>query len=118
MTNRILLVEDDPTSRRMLATMLTDMGHGVTSAASGDEALQYLYTDEPCDLVLADIVMPGMSGIELKDRANDARPGLPLILVSGKPSAISKVLDEGGLVLPKPVTRATLTSVIEDVLSR
>jgi CheY-like chemotaxis protein len=58
--------------------MLIDMGHGVTSAASGDEALQYLYTEEQCDLVITDIAMPVMSGIELADRTNDARPGRPL----------------------------------------
>ena len=76
MTDRILLVEDDPVSRRLMATMLTDFGYVVTSAASGDEALQYLYTEETCDLVLSDIEMPGMSFVELARRAGDAQPGL------------------------------------------
>jgi CheY-like chemotaxis protein len=64
----ILLVEDDPTSRYFMAALLSDMGYTVTSTASGDEALQFLYSEEPCDLVFADIVLPGMSGIELARR--------------------------------------------------
>ena len=81
----VLLVEDDPTSRRLMAMLLSDMGYAVTSAASGDEAMRYIYSEESCDLVLTDVVMPGMSGLEFANRTRDARPGLPLLLVTGNP---------------------------------
>ena len=114
--NRILVVEDDPTSRMLLAQMLVDMGNTVTSAANADEALQFLYTDESCDLVLSDVVMPGMSGIELARRTHDARPGVPFILITGIPRALDEAVEAGDLVIPKPVTRARLATVIQDAL--
>ena len=58
----VLLVEDDPTSRQFMATLLSDMGYAVTSAATGDEAMNYIYSEESCDIVLTDVVMPGMHG--------------------------------------------------------
>jgi two-component system cell cycle response regulator CpdR len=114
--SQILVVEDDPTSRVLLARMLIEMGHDVTSAATADEALRYLYTDEPYDLVLTDIVMPGMSGIELAQRTNDARPGLPLILVTGIPGALDRALNADTIVLPKPITRNRLARIIDEAL--
>lgn len=115
-TNRILLVEDDAASRRLLAAMLHEMGNAVTSAASGDEALRYLYAEEGCDVVISDILMPNMSGIELARRMRDARPGLPVIFVTGEPSGIDIALDNGALALPKPVVRSTLSEVLDEAL--
>ena len=117
MTNRILLVEDDAASRRLLAAMLNDMGNAVTSAASGDEALRYLYAEESCDVVISDILMPNMSGIELARRMREARPGLPVIFVTGEPSGIEIALDNGALALPKPVVRRALSDVLDEALA-
>jgi CheY-like chemotaxis protein len=114
----ILLVEDDPTSRHFMASLLADMGYNVTSAASGDEALQFLYSEETCDLLFADIILPGMSGIELARRTRAARPGLPTILVTGRPEGWKAAMDEGALALSKPVTRERLADVLADALHR
>ena len=114
----ILLVEDDPTSRHLMADLLSDMGYNVTSAASGDEALQFLYSEETCDLLFADIVLPGMSGIELARRTRAARPGLPTVLVTGRPEGWKAALDEGALALSKPVSRERLADVLADALQR
>jgi CheY-like chemotaxis protein len=111
-----LVVEDDPTSRRLLATLLADVGYDVTSAASGEEGMAYLYSEHTCDVVLSDIIMPGMSGVELARRARDARPGLPVILVTGKTDAIELSIKTGSLALCKPVTRDSLSGVLEEAL--
>jgi CheY-like chemotaxis protein len=114
----ILLVEDDPTSRHLMAAMLSDMGYGVTSAANGNEALQFLYSEESCDVVFADIVMPGMSGIELARRTSEARPGLPTVLVTGRTEGWKEAIDAGALALPKPVSRERLADVLADALQK
>ena len=114
----ILVVEDDPTSRHLMAALLSDMGFTVTSTASGDEALQFIYSEEACDLLFADIVLPGMSGIELARHSRAARPGLATVLVTGKPEALNEALDAGALALPKPVDREKLAGVLADALER
>lgn len=114
----ILLVEDDPTSRYLLAAMLSEMGYGVTSAASGDEALQFIYSEESCDVLFADIVLPGMSGIELARRTHEARPGLPTVLVTGRTEGWQEAIDAGALALPKPVSRERLADVLADALQK
>jgi len=112
----VLLVEDDPTSRRLMAMLLSDMGYAVTSAASGDEAMRYIYSEESCDIVLTDVVMPGMSGLEFANRTRDARPGLPLLLVTGNPDGMQAALDAGALPLPKPISRTRLAGILDDAL--
>ena len=114
----ILLVEDDPTSRYLMAALLSDMGYAVTSAASGDEALQFLYSEEACDVMFADIVLPGMSGIELARLTRDARPGVATVLVTGRTEGWKAALDAGAFALQKPVTRERLADVIADALQR
>ena len=109
----ILVVEDDPTSRRLLASLLVDMGYDVTSAAGGEEALSYLYSEHTCDAVVSDMVMPGMSGVELAARAREARPGVPVVFVTGKPDALDVSIQLGTLALCKPVTRESLSGVLE-----
>ncbi|MEL6805894.1 MAG: response regulator transcription factor [Bacteroidota bacterium] len=64
----ILLVDDDSFLRDMYATKFTESGHTVSAAASGEEGLQVL-KDKSFDVVLLDMVMPGMSGIELLQQA-------------------------------------------------
>jgi len=115
-THSILVVEDDPTSRRLLASLLVEMGYDVTSAAGGEEALRYLYSEQTCDAVISDMIMPGMSGIELAARARDARPGLPVVFVTGKPDALELSIRVGSLALCKPVTRERLDGILQDAL--
>jgi CheY-like chemotaxis protein len=117
MTHHLLLVDDDPTSRCLMAGLLVDMGYHVTSAAGGDEALNFLYSESACDLVLADVCMPGMSGIELARRTRDARPGMPVLFVTGRAEGIAQSLDAGVFAIRKPVSRDVLTRVIDDALS-
>ncbi|PWC89220.1 response regulator [Azospirillum sp. TSO5] len=80
----VLLVDDDPTVRDMVAGLLRGWGHRVIAAANANEALVVLDGPEPLDLLLSDVVMPpGMDGTELARHAARMRPGLPVLLASG-----------------------------------
>jgi CheY-like chemotaxis protein len=79
----ILVVDDDPDVRWIIAQDLQEMGHIVTEADSGRAALSILEQDMPCDLMVADLVMPGLSGLDTLRLARRGRPDLKVLFVSG-----------------------------------
>ena len=79
---RILLAEDDRAFRELIADALGRLGFEVVVAASGSEALAIAATDG-FELLITDVVMPGMSGFELAERLRQRSPGLPVIFMSG-----------------------------------
>jgi CheY-like chemotaxis protein len=83
MPRRALLVDDDPLSRELIASMLAELGCETLTARSGTEALRQLANDHTIEMLFADINMPGLSGTELAMRARDFRPELRVLLLSG-----------------------------------
>ena len=81
----ILVVDDEQPIRELLRWMLGDAGHVVYEAAEGNEALEFLRQNPPVDIVLSDINMPGMDGIELSKCVWAEWPQLPVLLISGRP---------------------------------
>lgn len=81
---RILLAEDDDSMRDFLAKALKRAGHEVISCSDGDEGLS-VFEGQPdgFDLLLTDIVMPGIDGIELARRAAETVPGLKIMFITG-----------------------------------
>lgn len=80
----ILVVDDEPLVRLLLADTLRDAGFTVAEAASADEALTYCHAHQNVDLVFTDVQMPGsMNGIELVAALHDLNPFLPVIVTSG-----------------------------------
>ena len=79
----ILVVDDDPAVRETSASMLEDLGYVVIQATGGPEALDVVERHPEVDLMVTDIRMPGMSGLELSDIATARRHDLPVILISG-----------------------------------
>jgi CheY-like chemotaxis protein len=79
----IMVVDDEPEVRAIVAEFLEDFGYCVLQAASGTEALRLLDDDPRVQLLVTDIRMPEMSGLELADRATVAHPSLKVILISG-----------------------------------
>ncbi|MBN8830167.1 MAG: response regulator, partial [Sphingomonadales bacterium] len=75
----ILVVEDEPRVRRMSVDSLIELGYGVIEASDGNEALGILAANSGIKLLFTDIVMPGMSGRALADRAVELRPGLKIL---------------------------------------
>ncbi|MGI8553211.1 MAG: response regulator transcription factor [Dehalococcoidia bacterium] len=92
---RVVVVDDEPQVLRLLRTALTERGYDVATAASGEEAL-VLLAKRPPDVVILDLVMPGMSGFEVC-RAVREYSAVPIIVVSARGEERDKVLalDEG-----------------------
>lgn len=78
----ILIAEDDESMRSFLKVALLKAGHSVTVCADGLEALNAL-TKQKYSLLLADIVMPGMDGVELATRAKDVDPSIKVMFITG-----------------------------------
>jgi len=114
----VLLVDDDRDTREMYSTYLSHSGLRVTEAPSGPRALERAREQTP-DVVVTDIAMPGMDGLELSRLLRAERPtrDVPIIAVSGNPT--SRAHDAGcDVMLEKPCTPDRLFHVIEDVLHR
>jgi len=79
---RILVVDDDQSSRDLLARILSSAGHRVTALADGREAVAEIDTDEPPDLVVSDIRMAEMDGLQVIDAYRERAPDTPVILVT------------------------------------
>ena len=80
---RILIVEDDFATRQSLAALLRQMGHMPIVADRADDGMRVLRSSENLDIIITDVVMPGMNGIEFSEHVRKARPGLPIVLVTG-----------------------------------
>jgi two-component system cell cycle sensor histidine kinase/response regulator CckA len=117
----ILLTEDDPDVRQMLATLLRTAGHTVLAAENAERALATAASHvEPIDLLLTDVVMPGGTGRELARRIAVVRPGLRVLYISGYPeygATSGNVLEPGVPFLAKPFTRDVLIQKINEMLA-
>ncbi len=118
-TETILVVEDEETVRTLAARVLSDAGYGVIRAADGSEAYGIVHDGERVDLVLSDIVMPRMSGVELAERLAAVRPDLPVVFMSGYTGTeLMPGVQAAAAYLQKPFAAESLLQRIRDVLDR
>jgi two-component system cell cycle sensor histidine kinase/response regulator CckA len=82
MATRVLIVDDESSVLMLTASILEASGYEVLTAASGEEALK-IHNRQPADLVISDVVMPGMKGPALLDAIRQAFPSTALIMMSG-----------------------------------
>ena len=110
----VLLVDDDDIVRAILGSLLDDLGVKVTSAADGQAALDILRKRKAAfDLVLSDISMPRMSGIELVGQMGREAIGVPIVLMTGNPGPeLASELPAGCRILAKPLARKDLTDIL------
>jgi two-component system cell cycle sensor histidine kinase/response regulator CckA len=117
---RILLVEDEPQVRRFTKTILEKHGYSVFDAGDGAEALAILKTlDGAVDLVVTDLVMPGMDGRQLRERIRVEYPGVSTLFISGySPEDIREQtgLEQAAEVVTKPFSSAVLLRKIRALL--
>lgn len=112
----ILVVDDEKDIRNLVKLLAERAGYRVAEAANGEEALAILEgrVFEP-QLLLTDIVMPGMNGLSLAARAHHLRPKLPVIFMSGFASEYQEEL-MGSVCLRKPFKPPELLTAIQDVI--
>jgi CheY-like chemotaxis protein len=116
----VLLVEDSDAVRDLVAFMLESGGLTVLQASGGEEALALARRgDAPIDLLLTDIVMPSMSGVELADRLERERPGMRILFMTGY--AEEGVVNEGILgkhreCIGKPFSQEQITKRVREIL--
>jgi two-component system cell cycle sensor histidine kinase/response regulator CckA len=103
-TGTVLLVEDEPTVRGVAERALTRHGYKVLTADNGEEALEIINSGEPIDLLISDVVMPGMDGPAVVREARKSRPELKILFMSGyAEEQLRKSIDiENVNFLPKP----------------
>jgi putative two-component system response regulator len=107
-SGRILIADDEPHVRELLRDFLTGEGYEVVMVASGAEALETVPTFQP-DVILVDMLMPGLSGRDVFDALRRAGVTVPVILISGTP----RLVEEGFFrVLRKPFDLRAIADVV------
>jgi PAS domain S-box-containing protein len=121
-TATVLVVEDDENVRELACSFLTSLGYNILEAEDGLKAMEIINNDntlEKIDLLLTDIVMPGMRGDELADRIKKMKPEIEIILTSGYTDSDiiqSGIMNEHYNFLPKPYTIKQMAKKVEKAL--
>jgi signal transduction histidine kinase/CheY-like chemotaxis protein len=109
----LLVVDDEPEVRRMLVETLEDLGHDVTTASDGREALAVM-EERSFDLLLLDFAMPGMNGAQVAEAARRLRPGQKLIFVTGyAETAAIEAAAQDAPILRKPFRTSEVARAIQ-----
>jgi two-component system cell cycle sensor histidine kinase/response regulator CckA len=119
---RVLVVEDEPAVRDMTTQLLERAGFDVLAVVDGVEALSIARLAQPIEVLVTDVVMPNLSGIELAEQMMDRYPLMGVVLLSGYTAEtldIDRVTARGATFVPKPVTSSQLLqTVLHAVASR
>jgi two-component system cell cycle sensor histidine kinase/response regulator CckA len=116
---RVLIVEDEPVLGASIARILATGGYHVRAAAGGPEAIT-LHARDGCDLLLADVVMPEMSGPRLAEILHRTQPRLPVLYVSGYTGGTSgpaSLLEPGTDLIEKPFSVNQLLTAVGNALA-
>jgi two-component system, cell cycle sensor histidine kinase and response regulator CckA len=118
---RVLVVDDEDTTRLTIARLLEAGGFSVVMASNGDEAMARLATDgATIDLVLSDVTMPGMTGIDLSYQIREQYPNMPVAIVSGDVSELERSIIGRADVpfIKKPFHAESLYSAVREAMKR
>ena len=117
---RILVVEDDAEMRSLLKDFFTEEGFDTDSVSNGSEAFRKLVR-EPFDLVITDIRMPGLTGLDILPGIKKLQPAAPVIVITafGSEEIQRKAFEKGAnAYLEKPIHFQKLTTLIHDMFSK
>src|SRR5690348_3167735 len=116
----ILVVDDEPEIRKLVGAMVSQYGATVLTADSGEHALTlYKNNKGPIDLLITDVVAPGMSGPMLADKLSALQPDLKVLYISGYDNThvVQKyVVEKGHALLAKPFTMQELQNKVSEML--
>jgi DNA-binding response OmpR family regulator len=118
----ILLIEDEPLVRQVIAQMLVDAGHEVVEADNGVQGVRLFRVHSP-NIVITDIVMPEKEGIEIIREIHEQQTNIPIIAISGIAAYGSVYLRAASAlgadaVLAKPFSARELVAKVDEVLSK
>jgi DNA-binding NtrC family response regulator len=115
----ILVVDDEPTVRTLIADMLAASGHTCITAATGIDAIRIVEADViHIDLVLSDVMMPGeLDGFQLAERVKELKPDAEVLLISGyvEPDTAAAIARRGIRVLRKPFRQQHLVDAVDQL---
>jgi len=119
---RVLVADDDPLLLATVADALTQLGANVTSAASGAELIERMAHEGPFDLVVTDVSMPWMNGLQAMQAARTAGVGTSVIFITALadariPSQV-RALGENAVLLRKPFDLSQLVAATSELLAR
>jgi two-component system cell cycle sensor histidine kinase/response regulator CckA len=115
----ILVVDDEPEIRKLVTAMLTRNGYRVLTADSGENAVRLFRNNPGVDLLLTDVVAPGMSGPMIADQIAQLQPDIKVVFMSGYDGTqvVQRyVVEKGYSLLIKPFTMEQLGAMVADVL--
>ncbi len=112
----VLAVDDEPGVLRLVEQFLRKAGHQVVAAAGGPVALDALEAGTPFDLLLTDITMPGVSGLEVATRFRALHPDVPVVFVSGNVANARQQLGPDEAFVAKPFDEAVLVAAVARAL--
>ena len=115
----VLVVDDEPTVRSMVALMLERDGFSVLTAGSGPDAIDVSRSHQgEIDLLVSDVVMPVMDGCALADELQAENPALPVLLMTGYCEIEQRDLCSRFPVLPKPFSMSSLLLLVRRLISK
>ncbi len=114
----ILIVDDNDDLRELAVVIVEDLGYRVLAARGGEEALAIIRGGAPVELLLTDIVMPGLNGRELGEALAGHRPALPVLYMSGYTNDVLErgLLPHGAPFVQKPFTPGALVDRVGELL--
>ncbi|MGE3541302.1 MAG: response regulator [Candidatus Tectimicrobiota bacterium] len=115
--SQILIVDDDAMMRDRLRQMFERRGYDVHEAATGMEGLQ-AYCSEPTDLVITDLQMPTMNGLQMMQHLREAFPAIKMIAISGAPHLLSEAHALATHTFLKPVALHPLLRAVEELVAQ
>jgi DNA-binding NtrC family response regulator len=116
---KILVVDDEPEVRKLVAAMLARSGYRIISADTGQNAIRLFKNNMDTDLLLTDVVAPGMSGPMIADEIAALKPGIRVLFMSGYDGTqvVQRyVIEKGYSLLIKPFTMEQLERKVREVL--
>ncbi len=115
---RVLVIDDDDLVRNVIYDIVTSFGYGADMAASGAAGLA-LFDQNRYDVVLTDLLMPGMTGLEVLAAVRARDPKIPVLLISGSAAwaGDQRPLQDGVVLIKKPVDIRVLENALSRVLT-
>ena len=120
MAARILIVDDDQDIHALLLSTLKDTGSAADCASSGEQALAFLQSKE-YDLVLSDVMMPGIDGLELLHRIQQQRPGMPVVVMTARNTSenlIRSIRERAYAYFSKPFSPEDVVQMVNAALEK